>query len=1117
MFAQVATLSKCHPALLLMLLTAACLPSGRAATGDSQVARWRDNKTACFLLMYDDSCPSHFQVAIPEMVKRDMIGTFYINPGGSSFTSNSNQWTNLIPKQGMVYGDHTWDHGNTTTLVAMDDEIRKCWKTIKGIYYPGDSTPRLISYGQPGVTTWYSYGQPLTDILTKYNLVSRPAFIASQAPFTGINTLPQLLAVADTAITNKAMGYTIFHGLQRRSSEGDPDMGGQDFWAFDKDVYRNFLDGLKTRRDSGNLWITDPISYHKYETERNSAAIQVTAATNALITLTLSATANTLYDLPLTVTTQVPAAWKAAVVSQGSQQTNVPVTGGTVQYDALPNGGTISVRESSLPVVTVKATVPEAYETGAVPGVFTISTTGAAELAVNYTITGTAANGTRYTMAAGPLTIGAGSSSATVSVAPVPNTVYEGEQSVVLTITADPAYAVGPGGSAIVMIHDRTDLPPSDWYLHANQASVANSSSDTNWNSTATWWSQPTGGTKFTGFTRGSVSDRFHNNGYTLNTKNAYYPPDQSFYGNNVVLDGPAGKLALTLTAYYGSSGMPTNTIPSLTSNGGSIIPSASSLTQLLTVGTFNSTATTKISNGANAGNPACGLNLKVTKLTGAGDLNLTNAIGTPGTTGSMIFNISNATNYRGKFNLIAGTLNIQTNLTSSGSMAVATGSAVTTDKIVKVARLMIGNKIVDAGTYTAAQLNGQGATFSGAGTITTSLLPDGWSTIDVGSPAMSGSATYAGTTWTVTGGGTLIGGTADKLNFVSALTSSANPTIIAKLTSVQNTSTAAQAGVMLRDSTDTGAPFVAITVSPAGTITFRSRTASGAAASSVQGGTAVAAPVWLKLAHAAGTCTGYYSTDNATWTQVGTASLSFPNTPQAGLAVCAGTDTVKNVSMFDSVSLDGQPPVLNAYTVSTGMWPAGAGTLSGSGIYQSGTSVTVAASAASGYGFVGWTESGNPVTPSASFPFTVAGHRSLTANFQPAGQATFRTSYFSTDELNDPTISGMPADADGDGIPNIMEYALARNPKIVDPPLELARFSNDVLSLTYRRSKTAADLAYVVEVSNDLKAWYSSPADVSAPALLTEDGSTQTIEVKDLVPASSAGQRFIRLRVTAQ
>jgi peptidoglycan/xylan/chitin deacetylase (PgdA/CDA1 family) len=1094
----------------LSLMLAGTLAAGfsqpvHAATGDSQVARWKDNKTACFLLMFDDSCPSHFQVAIPELLKRGMIGTFYVNPGGNSYTSNANQWTTVIPQQGMVYGNHTWSHSNTTTLIGMEDEIRKGWEAIRNIYNPGDATPRLMSYGQPGVTTWYSYGQPLTDILNKYNLISRPEFIAAKAPFTGINTVPELLAVADTAITKKGMGYTIFHGLQRRSSEGDPDMGGQDFWAFDKDVYRRFLDGLKTRRDSGDLWITDHISYHKYDAEQKTATIGVTSATPSLVTLTLGTTNGPLYDLPLTLITQVPPAWKAAVVVQDAKTVNVPVINGAVMYDAQPNAGQVSITESPLPVVTIKATAPEAYETDAVPGVFTVSTTGSQPLSINYTITGSAANGTRYTLASSPLTLG--TSSSTLNVTPVANTTYEGEQSVVVTITAGSNYVIGPDSTATVMIHDRTDLPPSDWYLHANQTSAQH------WNNQPTWWSQPVGGTALAAFTRGTVADRFHTNGFELRSKNAYYPPDQSFYGNNIVLDGPAAKLSLTLTAYYGSSGMPTNTVPVLTTYGGSINPFVSTLTQLLTVGTFNSLGTTRVLNGGNISTPTGGLNLRVTKLTGPGELTLTNGPGT-GTFGSLLLNITDATRYRGKLNLVAGTLSFPTNLTSSGALALTPGTAVANTKVVKVARLAIGNTILPAGTYTSDELNGRGVTFSGAGTITTSLLPDGWSNLDVGSPVQSGTATYAGTTWTLTGGGTQIAAAADKFNFTSAQTTTATPSILARVTTVQATPATAQAGVMLRDGTETNAPFVALTVSPAGIITLRSRTAAADTAASLQAPSTVVPPVWLRLNSANGTVTGSYSTNNISWTQVGAIAATFTSAPQAGLAVCAGTDAAKSTATFTDVALENTLPVLTASTIAASVSPAGAGSIAGTGIFENGSAASVTATPANGYGFVGWSENGTTAGSASAYGFTVNGSRTLVANFQAANLATFKSTFFSSVELTNDAISGPAADPDGDGYSNLMEYALGTNPKHADQPAQQSALVSGNLALTYTRSKTAADLAYIVEVSNDLQTWKSSAADVSTATVLNDDGYTQTLRVKDLTAPSSIEPRFMRLRI---
>ena len=69
-------------------------------------------------------------------------------------------------------------------------------------------------------------------------------------------------------------------------------------------------------------------------------------------------------------------------------------------------------------------------------------------------------------------------------------------------------------------------------------------------------------------------------------------------------------------------------------------------------------------------------------------------------------------------------------------------------------------------------------------------------------------------------------------------------------------------------------------------------------------------------------------------------------------------------------------------HTVSTVAAPLAGGTTGGDGTYNEGTLVTVTASPNPGYKFVDWTEGGVAVSTSASYPFALAGNRSLVANF---------------------------------------------------------------------------------------------------------------------------------------
>ena len=70
------------------------------------------------------------------------------------------------------------------------------------------------------------------------------------------------------------------------------------------------------------------------------------------------------------------------------------------------------------------------------------------------------------------------------------------------------------------------------------------------------------------------------------------------------------------------------------------------------------------------------------------------------------------------------------------------------------------------------------------------------------------------------------------------------------------------------------------------------------------------------------------------------------------------------------------------AHTIGVSASPAAGGTVSGGGTFASGTSQTVIATPNSGYNFVNWTESGSPVSASASYNFTLTGDRTLVANF---------------------------------------------------------------------------------------------------------------------------------------
>ncbi len=69
-------------------------------------------------------------------------------------------------------------------------------------------------------------------------------------------------------------------------------------------------------------------------------------------------------------------------------------------------------------------------------------------------------------------------------------------------------------------------------------------------------------------------------------------------------------------------------------------------------------------------------------------------------------------------------------------------------------------------------------------------------------------------------------------------------------------------------------------------------------------------------------------------------------------------------------------------YTVATQVSPANAGSVAGGGTFVAGSSITVTATANSGYTFTNWTENGTVQNTSANYSFTLATNRNLVANF---------------------------------------------------------------------------------------------------------------------------------------
>jgi peptidoglycan/xylan/chitin deacetylase (PgdA/CDA1 family)/lysophospholipase L1-like esterase len=331
---------------LVFLLLLALAGSSFAAHG---ITNWPENKAGAVSLTFDDGTQSQLSLGIPALNARGMKGTFFVITdwvGGAW-----DPWKNAAIA-GHEIGSHTKSHPYLTTLSTSQliDEL-------------GGSLPLIDA--QITSQNVFSLAYPYGDVNSTVSSVARDYYSAARGVDCGLNqppydfynvracspdSLDDVYYQTDAAEQQGKWLVTFFHSL---------DGTGYGAWVIGE--LEDYLDYLKAR----DLWVGPFDALVKYIREKSYATLSVSSSTVEQIVLSFTDTLDdTIYDVPLTIRSEVPSGWSSVEVQQGSTITTVNsiVEGSTrvIYYSAVPDRGPISLMMSALsgniaPIVVIDA------------------------------------------------------------------------------------------------------------------------------------------------------------------------------------------------------------------------------------------------------------------------------------------------------------------------------------------------------------------------------------------------------------------------------------------------------------------------------------------------------------------------------------------------------------------------------------------------------------------------------------------------------------------------------------------------------------------------------------------------------------------------------------------
>ncbi|MCY2952283.1 MAG: hypothetical protein NTU53_09940 [Planctomycetota bacterium] len=390
---------------------------------------------------------------------------------------------------------------------------------------------------------------------------------------------------------------------------------------------------------------------------------------------------------------------------------------------------------------------------------------------------------------------------------------------------------------------------------------------------------------------------------------------------------------------------------------------------------------------------------------------------------------------------------------------------------------------VLPAGTYYGIVSSHGNYGDVGAYDINVHSLAPGWTSQDIGTTNQAGFAEYDSSTglFTVAGSGSDIDGTTDHFHFAYQ-TLTGDGQIVAQVAGLQETNSAAAAGLMIRESVANNARQVTLATTWANGLRMIWRTTTGGTSSEYRPTSSGFSFIWLKLVRKGSLFSAYTSIDGQDYTLWKTATVSMSSKVYIGLAVCSYDQSRLNTATFSDVSLTGTiggtSPVYNSLPAPENLSVAVA----------TGTGLSLNWDDVAGETGFGVDRSGDGV----NFSRVGATAAGVTTYIDSALVGSIRYFY---------RVSAL--DATGASVPSNVAYAVNRP----SAPTGLTITSPSTSSLVLNWKDTSGESGYRIERSTDGSTFTSrGTVGKNVPSWTDTGLSNSTVYYYRVVPTSSLG-----------